>query len=157
ERIGVERVAINLRDFPIPDADGRTPAEQPVVAGGPDAYLTELPARAIRDAWQGAGLPGEISHTAGTYVCNQTMYEAAHRSRGTGRRTGFIHLPATPESAAESARNAAATPAVPRTAPGEPATPTVPLAELVRAVRIAAEVCLTEPKAVALAPSGALD
>lgn len=152
ERVGVERVAINLRDFPIPDTDGAAPSEQSVAVDGPDAYLTTLPVRAIRDAWAAAGLPGEISHTAGTYVCNQTMYEAAHRTRGTGLATGFIHVPATPESAAETAANAAVAGEKPRT------VATVPFDEQIRAVRIAAEVCLGghEP-APAPAPSGALD
>lgn len=37
--IRVERVAINLRDARIADNAGKQPTDEPVVAGGPDAYL----------------------------------------------------------------------------------------------------------------------
>src|SRR5262245_27136400 len=42
----VERVAVNLQDADIADNDGARPAETPVVAGGPAAYLATLPVRA---------------------------------------------------------------------------------------------------------------
>lgn len=92
----LERVAINVRDFPIPDIDGAQPIDEPVVVDGPDAYLAALPIKAILVAWQSAGLPGYVSNTAGTYVCNQVFYLAAHRARQDGFRAGLIHLPALP-------------------------------------------------------------
>jgi pyroglutamyl-peptidase len=92
----LERVAINVRDFPIPDTDGAQPVDEPVVAGGPDAYLTGLPVKMVLSAWRTAGLPGYISNTAGTYVCNQVFYLVSHQARQEGFRAGFIHLPALP-------------------------------------------------------------
>jgi pyroglutamyl-peptidase len=98
--IRVERVAVNLLDFEIPDAGGAQPHEQPVVRGGPPAYFTELPARKIRDAIRSAGLPATLSVGAGTYLCNQFFYLACHR----GLRTGFLHLPSLPEQVAYERR-----------------------------------------------------
>jgi pyroglutamyl-peptidase len=92
----LERVAINVRDFPIPDTDGAQPVDQPVVADGPDAYFTTLPVKMILFAWRTAELPGYISNTAGTYVCNQVFYLVSHLARQDGFRAGFIHLPAVP-------------------------------------------------------------
>jgi pyroglutamyl-peptidase len=92
----LERVAINVRDFPIPDTDGAQPVDQPVVVDGPDAYLTTLPVKMILSAWRTAELPGYVSNTAGTYVCNQVFYLVSHLARQDGFRAGFIHLPALP-------------------------------------------------------------
>ncbi|MEV0029580.1 peptidase C15 [Nocardia sp. NPDC050793] len=96
----VERVAINVRDFPIPDINGRAPIDQPVEAGGPEAYLSTLPIKAIVDGWRAKGIPGYVSNTAGTYLCNQTFYLARHLSRA---RAGMVHVPATPPRAASAA------------------------------------------------------
>ena len=50
-------------------------------------------ARAISDA----GVPGVVSNSAGTFVCNDTLYSLLHRYDGTTTRVGFIHIPALPE------------------------------------------------------------
>ena len=92
----LERVAVNVRDFPIPDTDGALPVDEPIIVDGPDAYLATLPVKKILSAWQNAGLPGYVSNTAGTYLCNQVFYLISHRARQDGFRAGFIHLPAVP-------------------------------------------------------------
>lgn len=92
----VERVAINVRDFPIPDTAQRVPIDEPVVDGGPPAYLSTLPVKAIVDGWRRAGLAGYVSNTAGTYLCNQVFYLTRHLCRIPGARVGMIHLPVTP-------------------------------------------------------------
>jgi pyroglutamyl-peptidase len=92
----LERVAVNVRDFPIPDTDGALPVDEPVIVDGPDAYLATLPVKKILSAWQNAGLPGYVSNTAGTYLCNQVFYLISHRARQDGFQAGFIHLPALP-------------------------------------------------------------
>ena len=95
----LERIAVNVRDFPVPDIDGAQPVDVPVVPGGPDAYLADLPLKAILASWREAGLPGYISNTAGTYVCNQLFYLIAHHGRRAGFRAGLVHLPALPAAA----------------------------------------------------------
>ncbi|MDL5486738.1 pyroglutamyl-peptidase I [Microbacterium wangruii] len=92
--IGIERVAVNLIDARIPDNDGAQPVDVPSVAGGPAAYFATVPVKAIVRAVASAGIPVEVSHTAGTFVCNHVMFvaldEAAHRP---GLRAGFVHVP----------------------------------------------------------------
>ncbi|GGN99986.1 pyroglutamyl-peptidase I [Nocardia rhizosphaerihabitans] len=96
----LERVAINVRDFPIPDIAGRTPIDEPVVTDAPAAYFTTLPVKAIVDAWRRVGIPGYVSQTAGTYLCNQVFYLARHLLRESTARVGMLHIPATPPRAA---------------------------------------------------------
>ena len=55
--IRVERVAINLRDARIADNAGKQPTDEPVVAGGPDAYFATIPTRKIVDALREQGSP----------------------------------------------------------------------------------------------------
>jgi len=96
----VERVAINCIDARIPDNRGRQPVDEPVVAGGPNAYFSTLPIHRIVAAWESEGLSGRISNSAGTYVCNRILYETLHTAEGRGiLRGGFIHVPLTPETA----------------------------------------------------------
>ncbi|MGW3482429.1 peptidase C15 [Rhodococcus sp. PSBB049] len=98
----LERAALNVRDFPIPDTDGREPIDEPVAADGPPAYLTTLPIKAVMDGWHRAGIPGYVSNTAGTYLCNQTFYLARHLTAGTEVRSGMVHIPVLPARAAQS-------------------------------------------------------
>ncbi|MBA4247264.1 MAG: pyroglutamyl-peptidase I [Microbacterium sp.] len=93
-----ERVAINLADAPIADNDGDQPRDAEIEHGGPAARFTGLPVKAIAHALDAAGIPSDISLTAGSYVCNHVFYQlmglAAARP---GLRAGFIHVPATPQ------------------------------------------------------------
>lgn len=100
--ISIERVALNLCDFRIPDNAGDQLIDQPVVEGGPDAYFSALPVRSLLDACLSAGAPTELSLSAGAYLCNQISYHALHlcATRKLATRAGFIHLPATPDLSA---------------------------------------------------------
>lgn len=98
----IERVGVNVLDFEIPDNDGARPAGAPIVEGGPAAYLSTLPARAVVEAWREAGVPGCVSDTAGTYLCNQALYTALHVTAGLGLPVGFVHVPSLPEEAARA-------------------------------------------------------
>lgn len=60
--IRVERVAINLRDARIADNAGKQPTDEPVVAGGPDAYFATIPTREIVDALREQGIPAQLSY-----------------------------------------------------------------------------------------------
>lgn len=98
----LERVAINVRDFPLPDNEGEQPTGEPVDPGGPAAYFSGLPVKAILAAWKEERLPGYLSNTAGTYVCNQVFYLLGRWWSGSGRPFGLIHLPADPGMAASA-------------------------------------------------------
>lgn len=104
--ISLERVAVNLCDARIADNAGVRPAGTPVVAGGPAAYFTRLPVKALVQQLQAAGLPAELSLSAGSFVCNQVMYGLLHAlRRRPGVAAGFIHLPPLPEQAAAHPRS----------------------------------------------------
>lgn len=95
-----ERVAINVDDARIPDNAGAQPVDRPVVRGGPAAYFSTLPIKAMVEEMRAAGLPAEVSQTAGTFVCNHVFYGLMHAlRRRKGVRGGFIHVPFLPEQA----------------------------------------------------------
>ena len=99
--ISVERVAVNLVDARIPDNADAQPVDEPVLAGGPTAYFTGLPAKAIVARLQQAGHRAELSHSAGSFVCNQVFYGLMQTlAAQPGVVGGFIHLPPLPEQAA---------------------------------------------------------
>jgi len=100
--ISVERVAINIDDAPIPDNQQRQLVDQPIVNGGPAAYFSTLPIKAIVHELREAGLPASVSQTAGTFVCNHVFYGLMHQTHewGTTMRAGFIHIPYLPQQAA---------------------------------------------------------
>ena len=91
-----ERVAINIRDARIADNGGNQPEDTPVVAAGPAAYFATVPVKAMVQAIQEAGISAAVSNTAGTFVCNDTLYLLLHHFAGTGTRVGFVHIPALP-------------------------------------------------------------
>ena len=76
-----ERVAINVDDARIPDNAGRQPVDRPVVRGGPAAYWSTLPIKAIVEALRRNGIPAAVSQTAGTFVCNHVFYALMHELR----------------------------------------------------------------------------
>jgi len=100
--ISVERIAINIDDAPIPDNQHRQIVDQPIINGGPAAYFSTLPIKAIVHELRAAGLPASVSQTAGTFVCNHVFYGLMHQAHewGTTMRAGFIHIPYLPQQAA---------------------------------------------------------
>lgn len=123
--MSVERVAINVDDAPIADNAQVQLVDQPIEAGGPAAYFSSLPIKAIVAALRGAGLPASVSQTAGTFVCNHVFYGLMHRTAGTPVRAGFIHIPYLPEQAA-----------------AHPGAPSMALADMVKGLKIALEVAV---------------
>lgn len=122
-----ERVAINIDDFRIKDNAGRQPVDEPIVAGGPTAYWSTLPIKAIVDHLRKNGIPASVSNSAGTYVCNNIFYGLMHYLAGEGhrRRGGFIHIPFLPEQAARN-----------------PGQPSLALETVVRGLELAIEAAL---------------
>lgn len=126
EGLSIERVAINVDDARIPDNAGAQPVDQPIAPGGPAAWFSTLPIKAIAAALNQAGVPASVSQSAGTFVCNHVFYGLQQRLAGTGVRSGFIHVPLLPE---QSERY--------------PGKPVLALDAQVRGVRLALEVALT--------------
>jgi pyroglutamyl-peptidase len=98
--LSLERVAINVNDARIRDNAGAQPIDTPVAPGGPAAYFSTLPIKAMLLALTGEGIRAEVSQTAGTFVCNHVFYglmhELALRPELRATRGGFIHVPWLP-------------------------------------------------------------
>ncbi len=106
EAMTPERVAINVDDARIADNGGVQPLDRAIVAGGPAAYFSSLPIKAMVAAMQAQGLPAAVSNSAGTYVCNHVFYRLMHAlRRRAGVRGGFMHVPLAegPEAAGRPA------------------------------------------------------
>lgn len=97
-KITVERIAINIDDANIKDNEGNKPIDQKIRNDGENAYFSTLPIKAIVEEIKKAGIPAEISNTAGTFVCNHIMYEGLYLAEKYGNiKAGFIHIPFLPE------------------------------------------------------------
>ena len=133
-----ERVAINLDDTRIPDNAGWRPVDAPIIPGGPVAYWSALPVKAIVRALRRQGVPAAVSASAGTFVCNHVFYGLMHElaQGGNAVRGGFIHVPFLPQQA-QRPRDLPG-PNSPRSDQAKPlAPPSLPLEVLVRAIAVA--------------------
>jgi pyroglutamyl-peptidase len=100
--IRLERVAVNRASFEMPDNDGHRPLDENVDSEGPVARAVTLPLGKIIPALREKGIPARTSDTAGTFLCNTTLYRAlgACERIGAGARCGFVHLPYLPQQVA---------------------------------------------------------
>ena len=93
--LNLERVAINVQDAALPDNDGARPVDMPIAPRGTPARFSTLPIKQAVAALRAAGLPAEVSNSAGTFVCNHVFYslmQLATRRRHRFR-AGFLHVP----------------------------------------------------------------
>ena len=97
-----ERIAVNIRDARIPDNAGNQPKGEYVVNSGPAAYFATLRPESMCDAINKAGILSTVSNTAGTFVCNETLYSLLHHYAGQPVQVGFIHIPYLPEQGTPS-------------------------------------------------------
>jgi pyroglutamyl-peptidase len=103
--ITVERIAQNLNDstrYELADNNGCALQGKATIPGGPVAYYSTLPIRAMVKAMRESGIPSDISDAPGTFCCNHLMYGVLHyvSSNELPIRTGWIHLPHLPNVAA---------------------------------------------------------
>ena len=118
-----ERIAINLDDARLADNEGVMRNDLPILVGGPVAYESTLPIKAIVEAIKAEGIPAAVSLSAGAFLCNHIFYVMQSKFAGTSVRSGFVHVPLMDEQAGEF-----------------PGLPTMPLDQMVKAVRIMLEV-----------------
>ena len=86
----LERVAVNIADFRIPDAAGRQPRAQRLVDGAPDGLMTGIDLHDLASSVPGTA----ISNSAGTFLCNALYF---HALLASARRSLFVHVPPTPD------------------------------------------------------------
>ena len=119
--ITMERIAINVDDARIPDNISQQPIDEVIQLDGEAAYFTTLPIKRIVNAIRKAGIPAEVSNTAGTFVCNHIMYQALFAATKADKsfKAGFMHIPFIPEQTTDK--------------------PSLPLEESTKALQIAIE------------------
>ncbi|PQP83160.1 peptidase C15 [Paenibacillus sp. PCH8] len=99
-----ERIAVNVKDIPpasYADNEGQHPVDELIREGSPDGLFSTLPIRTMVNEMSAAGIPAAVSNTAGTYICNNTMYRVLDHIRDGQLpiRAGFVHFPASTEMA----------------------------------------------------------
>jgi pyroglutamyl-peptidase len=118
--VSIERVAINCDDARIADNAGKQPVDSRIFKHPQNAYFSTLPIKAAMFALQQAGIPAEISNTAGTFVCNHVFYGLMRLAEERpGMKAGFVHIPYLPEQAV-----------------GHPGSPSMGLQQVQRAAEI---------------------
>lgn len=119
--ITMERIAINVDDARIPDNISQQPIDETIQTEGEAAYFTTLPIKRIVKAIREAGIPAEVSNSAGTFVCNHIMYQSLFAATKADKpfKAGFMHIPFIPEQTTDK--------------------PSLPLEESTKALQIAIE------------------
>lgn len=99
--ISIERIAINMNHSKTPDNLGNIKHHEIIDDQGPDGLFTTLPLIDIMDRMHKHNLPVTISNSAGTYVCNDLMYNVLHyiQKLNLDTKAGFIHVPYLPHQA----------------------------------------------------------
>ena len=101
EKVGINFATTRSSDGKrfMADDYGFSADDIPIVEDGPAAYFTNLPIRRMVAACNAAGVPCAVSYSAGTYVCNYTLYTLMRLAETdfAGLRADFIHLPYLPE------------------------------------------------------------
>lgn len=124
--ISIERVAINIDDARIPDNAGNQPIDEVIFKDGKNAYFSNLPIKAMMQEIREAGIPSAISNTAGTFVCNHTLYALMYHidKFKIAKKGGFIHIPYLPTQVIS-----------------KPNTPYMDKQTAIRGIEIALQVC----------------
>jgi len=125
-RIELESVGLNLAQ----ERDERPEEAWPLAEGGPEAYFSTLPLADWAQRLRSDGIPAEVSHHAGTYLCNAALYLSQHiaAEQRFATRATFVHLPLVPEQVLDS----------------KPSQASLPLAVMAEGIRTLLEMILAE-------------
>lgn len=111
--IRIEQVGHNWSEIGHPDNGGHTRPGVALLPGQPAAYTSTFPAKQIVADLLEAGIPAYPSSHAGGHLCNQMLFTALHAVESGAWQPapgqekiicGFVHLPGTPELAAQLLR-----------------------------------------------------
>jgi pyroglutamyl-peptidase len=98
-KITLERLATNLKDFGSPDGEDNQPQGDFIEADGIAAYWSNLPNQeVIIECLNKSGIPAAFSNHGGNHLCNQILYLGLHYAHtvGTNMKCGFMHIPPLP-------------------------------------------------------------
>jgi len=97
---GIGRIHLEAFGLNVGGQSSQLPDEfAPLLADGPAAYRSPLPLARWAAKMRDEGIPAQVSHHAGTYLCNAVLYLSQHiaAQRRLTTRSTFIHLPLAPE------------------------------------------------------------
>ena len=139
DMIRIERFGVNLADFDIPDNAGARHVGRAIESDGPAARSSTLPCAEIRAALLEAGIPARLSNSAGSYLCNATLYSALGlcAAQADPPPCGFIHLPYASAQVAELLRAGNGPPNGESLAPSLPIETMIAAAELIVRMSVA--------------------
>jgi pyroglutamyl-peptidase len=96
---GIGRIHLEAFGLNVGGHSGQSPDEfQPLVPDGPPAYRSSLPLADWAAKIRELGIPCQVSHHAGTFLCNAVLYLTHHlvAQERLKTRAAFIHLPLAP-------------------------------------------------------------
>ena len=88
-----ELVALNWRMADIPDNAGVRYCGEPIDPAAPAALRTAFPVVRLAEALRAAGLPAQVSLSAGAYVCNDLYWTLLSRAAEWAVEALFVHVP----------------------------------------------------------------
>lgn len=93
--ISLERIGINIINALIPDNDGNKPINEKIIKNNKDGIFSSLPIELINKELNLNNIPSYISNSAGTYVCNNVLFETLNyiSENNLNIKAGFIHVP----------------------------------------------------------------
>ncbi len=93
--ITLEKIALNYMDASIEDNEGNKFLGKKSEEIEQNAYFTSLPLEKIEQDLKDNRIPSYISKHAGTYVCNNIMFDILNHinQNNLSVKAGFIHLP----------------------------------------------------------------
>lgn len=97
EKICLERVALNWQESTAADEDGVRPVTGPILGAERQAYFSELPLGDWAAKLSAAGIPCQVSFSAGGYVCNHVSFRVARELEARRIPSLFVHVPCVPE------------------------------------------------------------
>ncbi len=107
--IRVERIGHNWINITRPDNGGNVVPDELAIPSANAAYFSTFPAKEIVGTLLQAGIPAYTSDHAGGHCCNLMLFTALHYLSFLPARPessiqcGFLHLPGTPQLAAQIA------------------------------------------------------
>jgi pyroglutamyl-peptidase len=95
DKICLERFALNVRQFRMPDNRGHQWDDEQIHNDAPDALRTRIQLKDLYEHLNQKGYAVDISNYAGTFVCNETYYRSLFRWQEDPQCRGilFVHVP----------------------------------------------------------------
>ena len=93
--IGIERFALNIRDYRIKDNAGHLIMDEKIDPSGAEALRTTVDLEDLVKRMRRTGQIAEVSNYCGTFVCNEIYYQALsfQNERLVPHALVFLHLP----------------------------------------------------------------